>query len=60
MKYYELFKELYDTYVADLQWNMRHILIRQMITGISKISIDKYTNYVEEMVKNIKKLYGIE
>lgn len=60
MKYYNLFKKLYDTCVANLQWNVRHILIGQMITGISKISIDKYTNYVEEMVKNIKQLYGIE
>ena len=58
MKYYELFKELYDTYVADLQWNMRHILIGQMITSINKTPMDKYSDTVITMVNNIKNLYG--
>ena len=58
MKYYELFKELYDTYVADLQWNMRHILIGQMITFINKTPMDKYSDTVITMINNIKNLYG--
>lgn len=58
MKYYELFKELYDTYVTDLQWNMRHILIGQMITSINKTPMDKYSDTVITMVNNIKNLYG--
>lgn len=58
-KYFELFKELYDTHVANLQWNMRHTLIGQMITGINKTSIDKYSDVVITMVNNIKNLYSL-
>ena len=58
-KYYELFKELYDTYVADLPWNMCHIITGQMITGIGKTPIEKYSDYVISMVENIKKMYAM-
>lgn len=57
-KYYELFKELYDTYVADLPWNMYHIITGQMITGMGKTPIEKYSDYVIDMVKNIKQIYA--
>ncbi len=55
-KYYNLFAELFDTHVADLQWNVKHILTGQMIAGISNTPIDKYKDFVIDMVNNIKKL----
>ena len=37
-EYYELFTRIYDTYVADLQWNVKHLLIGQMVTNIQKMT----------------------
>ena len=54
-EYYNLFVDLFDTYIADLQWNVKHILTGQMIAGISNTPIDKYGDFVIDMVNNIKK-----
>ncbi len=59
-KYYNLFTNLFDTCVADLQWNVKHILIGQMIAGMSKTPIDKYKEFVVDMVAKIKKLYSLD
>ena len=59
-EYYKLFVNLFDTYVADLQWNVKHILTGQMIAGMSKTSIDKYKEFVIDMVDKIKKLYSLD
>ena len=59
-EYYKLFVNLFDTYVADLQWNVKHILTGQMIAGMSKASIDKYKEFVIDMVDKIKKLYSLD
>ena len=56
-KYYDLFKEVYDTYVADLPWNINHLVTGRMITGIRKTPIDKYADFVIDTVNNIKALY---
>ena len=58
-KYYNLFVEVFDTYVADLQWNVKHILTGQMIAGIRNTPIDKYKDFVIDMVNKIKKLYSL-
>lgn len=59
-EYYDLFKVIYDTYVVNMPQNVRHTLIGQMITSIRKTPVEKYSDYVAGMVKNIKKLYDIE
>ena len=58
-EYYELFKELYDTKVKDLPWNVSHILIGQMITFLGKTSKDKYVGVITDLVDNIKKMYSM-
>ena len=58
-KYYKLFVDVFDTHVADLQWNVKHILIGQMIAGINKTAIDKYESFVIDMVNKMKKLYSL-
>ena len=60
IEYYNLFKELYDTYVKCLPWNMQHTITGQMITSIRKTSQEDYENVVVTMVNNIKKVYGVE
>ena len=58
-EYYKLFVNLFDAYVADLQWNVKHILTGQMIAGISKTPIDKYKEFVIDMVDKIKKIFSL-
>lgn len=58
-KYYNIFVNVFDTYVADLPWNMKHILTGQMIARISNTPIDKYEDFVIDMVNKIKKLYSL-
>ena len=57
-KYYNLFVEVFDTYVADLQWNVKHILTGQMIAGIRNTPIEKYMDFVIDMVNQSKKLFS--
>lgn len=59
-KYYEVFKELYDAYVVNLQWNVKHLITGQMITGICKTAIDDYANFVHGMINNVKRIYDLE
>lgn len=49
-EYYELFKELYDTKVKDLPWNVSHILTGQMITFLGKTSKDKYVGIITDQM----------
>lgn len=59
-EYYELFTRIYDTYVADLQWNVKHLLIGQMVTNIQKMTIDKYEDSIIKTVNDLKKMYDIK
>lgn len=59
-EYYELFIEIYDKYVKNLQWNAWHLIVGQMITCISTTSMDKYTEVVLDIIKKIKDLYQIQ
>ena len=58
-KYYKLFVDLFDSYVADLPCNVKHILTGQMIAGISKTPIEEYKDFVVDMVNKMKKLYSL-
>lgn len=58
--YYELFKQLYASQVDSLQWNVKHLIIGQMITAISRTPIEEYAKYVEELIVKFKQLYGVE
>lgn len=57
-EYYNLFVELFDSYVMDLQSNIKNIVIGQMIAGINTTSIDKYKDFVIDMVNQVKKLFS--
>lgn len=57
--YYELFQELYDTHVANLQWNLNHLITGQMITGLSEVTKDKYVDYVMETVNALKRAHNL-
>lgn len=59
-KYYELFKELYDTYVIKLPPNMCCIIAGQMITHIKETPCEKYADFVIDMVEKIKRIYKID
>ena len=51
--------DLFDSYVADLPCNVKHILTGQMIAGISKTPIEEYKDFVVDMVNKMKKLYSL-
>lgn len=55
-KHYELFEKLYNAYITDLPWKVKHVLTGQMIVGIGRIPMDKYSDFVRDMLERIKKL----
>ena len=57
-EYYSLFVELFDSYVADLELNVKNIVVGQMIAGINTTPIDKYKDFVIDMVNQSKKLFS--
>lgn len=59
-EYYNLFVELFDTYVAESQWNVKHILTGQMISEISNTPVEKYEEFVLDTVNKMKKMYSLE
>ena len=59
-KYYEIFKSLYSKHVADLQWNVKHLLTGQMISALGENSVGEYEDYVIDIVRKTKKRYGLE
>lgn len=53
-KYYKLFVDLFDSYVADLPCNVKHILTGQMIAGMGAYNTSKgriwiITNRISEI-----------
>lgn len=58
-KYYQLFVELYDKYVADLQLNVRHLITGQMIAGIGNHTYEQYSEYILETINQCKKLFRL-
>lgn len=59
-KFYELFKEIYENQVKGLPLNAKNLIVGQMITSIGKIPIEKYFDFVMDLVKSVKTLYRIE
>lgn len=57
-EYYSLFVELFDSYVVDLKLNVKNIVVGQMIAGINTTPIDKYKDFVIDMVSQAKKLFS--
>ncbi len=55
-EYYELFVKLYDSYVDDLPWNVKHMLTGQMISGLGSNSIEEYSNFVMNLYKGYRKM----
>lgn len=58
-EYYNLFVSLFDSYVVDLQPNIRNLVIGQIITGINTTPIDKYKDFVINMVNQAKKIFSL-
>ena len=59
-EYYDLFKVLYNSYVVDLDWNTRRLIVGEMVTSISKTTRDEYSDAVLEIVKKAKEFTGEE
>lgn len=59
-EYYNLFTDIYDTYVALLPWNVKHLIIGQLITGLSEKAIEEYREYAVGVIDYYKKMYSIE
>lgn len=57
-EYYDLFKVLYNSYVVDLDWNTRRLIVGEMVTSISKTTRDEYTDSVLKIVKKAKEFTG--
>lgn len=55
-EYYELFAKLYDSHVADLPWNIKHMLTGQMISGLGANSIEEYSDFAMNLYRGYKKV----
>lgn len=58
--YYNLFADIYDTYVASLPWNVKHLITGQLITGLSEKTMEEYSEYAMGIIEHFKEMYGIE
>lgn len=56
-EYYNLFIELYDTYIVNLPSNIRAILLGEMINQIKEIPINKYKDFVIDTTNKAKKFF---
>lgn len=59
-EYYNLFKELYTLQVENLPWNIKHILIGQMIMAISKVPIENYPQFINNLICDMKNLFDVK
>lgn len=59
-KYYQLFCKLYDTYIADLPWNVKHILTGYMIGGLGNNTIEQYEDFTLKEIDNAKNIFNLK